>query len=172
VWSELFWTHPSKPLGLQLVAGAEIKAPTHNKRSGVWVWANGINGPGYKSREIENVAEWKPQFDVNGGWCVQCVPFAGNELLIACTFEVHEGGITADVQAGLSWGRSLAEVIHSTPRLVSPRKQGTDVGTDSRYYRKTTLSHTKRLKQRYAPAQFAPSRRVRYARRRRVTAAA
>jgi hypothetical protein len=23
------------------------KAPTHNKRSGVWVWANGMNGPGY-----------------------------------------------------------------------------------------------------------------------------
>jgi hypothetical protein len=26
------------------------KAPTHNKRSGVWVWANGRNGPGYTDK--------------------------------------------------------------------------------------------------------------------------
>jgi hypothetical protein len=24
-----------------------ITAPTHNKRSGVWLWAHGMNGPGY-----------------------------------------------------------------------------------------------------------------------------
>jgi hypothetical protein len=28
------------------VSHVVIKAPTHHKRSGVWVWANGMNGPG------------------------------------------------------------------------------------------------------------------------------
>jgi len=44
-----------------------MKAPTHNKRSGVWVWANGLNGPGYT---------WPNPISVHG--------LSSNEALSVC----------------------------------------------------------------------------------------